>query len=201
MAERHTKDEDGLPHAGPTAEGESEGTPLATGSATAKRGGPDDGAPTERRAPAAVDSLSASPADPAALLGKVEPLIQQTRWADIVEALGPASRAAELPPGLALVYAMALAETAGDASTTEASLLAIRSVSALLGVPEGSGTALMVAKRVLRRNPVTWRRRPAPRAPIRLALIVVALFLGIVAGWLVAPSSIRLSEVIETLWR
>jgi hypothetical protein len=147
----------------------------------------------------APDEAPALP-DAAALLGSVEPLVQQNRWDEIVTTLGPSARAEKLPPALALIYAMALAETAGSRSTSDANLIAIRSVATLLAVPTESSTALMVAKRVMRRNPIAWRRRPAPRAPIRMALVIVALALGIVSGWLVGPSGIRLQEILEAVF-
>lgn len=174
------------------------GAPERAG-ATRARGG-DEVAPATGAEPSA-EAAASVPRDAAELRASVELLLQQTRWADIVQTLGPQERAAELPPTLALIYAMALAETAGAGSTTKANLLAIRSVASLLSVPEDSGTALMVAKRVMRRNPVAWRARPAPRAPLRIALVVVALALGIVAGWLSGPKGIGLQEIVDVVVR
>jgi hypothetical protein len=131
--------------------------------------------------PARAPSASPSrPSDPRFL--SLEPLLAHGEWDRICELLGPPEKVAELPPSLGLVYAIARKEAAGEASAGDADAIAIRSVAALLGVGASSEAALVVAKRALRRNPNTWRTRPAPKKGLSVALVVIALVLGVLAG-------------------
>ena len=131
-------------------------------------------------APRARAASSSRPSDPRLLA--IEPLLARGAWDRICELLGPPDSAGELPPTLGLVYAIARKEAAGVGSSGDADALAIRSVAAVLGVGVASEAALVVAKRALRRNPATWRSRPAPNKGLSVVLIVLALALGIAAG-------------------
>jgi hypothetical protein len=134
------------------------------------------------------------------LLAKVEPLVKETRWVELVELLERRSPA-DLPPALRLVLAVALVETSGEGSSTVATRMAIQAFGALLGLPEESGTTVVLTKRIVRRNPIAWRKRQAPPAPIRLALVITALALGIVAGWALGPGYNDLPDIIEVVFR
>jgi hypothetical protein len=134
----------------------------------------------EQGAAADAAEARAEPLDPR--LAEVEPLFVRTAWKEIVDKLGPPEKAAELPPALGLIYALARREAAGDAGAQGATELAIQSMASLVGVAPGSATALVLAKRLLRQNPASWRTRPAP--PIKLSVIIVlaGVALGVAAG-------------------
>jgi hypothetical protein len=61
--------------------------------------------------------------------------------------------------------------------------LAIRCVASMCGVPQSSGFALVIAKRLLRKNPSTLRqqvvpvRRSSPITPLLMLLV------GVAVGW------------------
>jgi hypothetical protein len=147
--------------------------------------------PVEAEAPppAAAEKATA-PADPR--LVEIDRLLDRTAWGEIAEKLGPQDREAELPPALGLVYALARREAAGDEAAPGATALAIRSMAALLGVPPESAAALVLAKRLLRQNPATWRTRPAPRATVSVAIVVIGVALGIAAGSFLNLSAFKL---------
>lgn len=121
-----------------------------------------------------------APVDPR--LAELEPLFGRTAWKEIADKLGPPERAAELPPALALIHALALREAAGEGRAAGANELAIRAMAELLGVAPTSATALVLAKRLLRQNPAGWRTRPAPPAKLSLVIILVGVALGVAAG-------------------
>lgn len=158
---------------------------------------------SESPAPSASEAapvVSPEPMTPAELLAKVEPLVKETRWAEVVELLERRSPA-DLPPSLRLVLAVALVEMAGEGSSTVATRMAIQAFGALLGLPEESSTTVVLTKRIVRRNPVAWRKRQAPPAPIRLALVITALACGIVAGWALGPGYNDLPDILEVVLR
>ena len=67
--------------------------------------------------------------------------------------------------------------------------LAIRSVAAMLGADERSATAIVVAKRLLRRNPDRWKTATAKRRTSVLAVILALLFgsaVGLLASGLLS---------------
>jgi hypothetical protein len=127
-----------------------------------------------------------------ARFAEIDRLLDRTAWKEIAEKLGPPEREAELPPALGLVYALARREAAGDEAAPGATALAIKSMAALLGVPADSVAALLLAKRLLRQNPATWRTRPAPRATVSVAIVVLGVALGIAAGSFLSLSAFKL---------
>jgi hypothetical protein len=126
-------------------------------------------------------------------LAELEPLFARTAWGEIAERLGPAEKAAELPPALALIHALARREAAGEASAGDATRVAITAMAALLGAAPDSMAALILAKRLLRQNPAGWRTKPAPPARFSIAIIVLGLAVGAAVGWFASLGSIRLS--------
>jgi hypothetical protein len=133
------------------------------------------------KAPASGRISVITSADPR--LAELDPLLSHGAWAEILALLGPPEALEKLPPTLALIYAVALRESSGDASATPANELAIRSMAAIYGVAPNSTTALVLAKRLLRQNPAAWRTKPAPPAKFSVLIIVVAVVLGTAAGW------------------
>jgi len=125
-------------------------------------------------------------------LTDLDPLLSSGSWREILKLLGPPEAVQRLPPTLALIYAIAQRESAGDASATPANELAIRSMAAIFGIPPGSTTALVLAKRLLRQNPAAWRTKPAPPAKFSVLIIAVALALGAGVGWWLSMGSPRL---------
>ncbi len=154
-------------------------------------------APAPPAAPIAPPARVVTNSDPR--LEELEPLLRAGDWDAVLRALGPDDHAGRLPPNLGLVYAIALREKETSAESerpreskgAEATDLAIRCTAGLLGVSTDSALALVVAKRLLRRNPVGWQKRPAPPARVSALIMVAALAIGSALGWLVASGHVR----------
>ena len=116
-------------------------------------------------------------------LAEVEPLLATGNWDGII---GVLSKQQTLPPPLALIYAVALKERAEKGNPEG---LAIRSVAALLCVPVNSETALVVAKRLLRTNPVAWQKRSAPSTGVSVGIALAVAVLGALIGFLAGPGT------------
>jgi hypothetical protein len=114
-------------------------------------------------------------------LAEVEPLLAAGNWDAVIEAL---SQRDTLPPPLALLYAVALNERGGKGDPHG---LAIRAAAALLCVPDTSETALVVAKRLLRTNPIAWQKRSAPSAGLSIFIVLTVATVGALVGFLVGP--------------
>lgn len=164
----------------------------------AKAGDVRPSAPVEAERPSRPAEMAEAPPAAAAVasadprLAEIDRLLVRTAWKEIADALGPPEREAELPPALGLVYALSRREAAGDEAAPGATALAIRSMAALLGVPAESAAALVLAKRLLRQNPATWRTRPAPRVTVSVAIVVIGVALGIAAGSFLNLSAFKL---------
>jgi hypothetical protein len=132
------------------------------------------------------------------LLSQVEPLVQQQRWAELRTLLasqedGPSN----LPPAFALLYAIALKEGAGAEESPsgpreQAETLGIAAVSEMLSVPPHSATALIVAKRALRRRPLEWNQKASGRTS--LLFVVLALICGAGVGLMLSPQLMQLMQ-------
>jgi hypothetical protein len=133
----------------------------------------------------------AGDARPDPRFAELEPLFARNAWKDIAERLGPPEKAADLPPALALVFALAQREAAGEGSAAGATELAIKSMAALVGVPPGSDTALVLAKRLRRQHPAGWRARAAPPARFSAAIIVIGILAGAAVGGFLSLGSFR----------
>jgi CheY-like chemotaxis protein len=129
----------------------------------------------------------------AELLSEVEPLLQKGRWLEVCDLVSKREPDAQrLSPRLQLLFAVALKEAptvAGPRPTVDPDLLGVRAIAALLGVDGQGTTALMIAKRVLRRRPLEWQREPPRR--VSIALTLVALALGAAAGLAFSQNLIR----------
>jgi hypothetical protein len=117
-------------------------------------------------------------------LTELEALFAKGDWDGIRRRLGSPDQIGQLPPTLGLIYAVAWREAEGDEGASGASALAIRCAASLFGVPPESSTALVLAKRLLRKNPAAWRSRPAPPRRISALIMVVALLVGAGVGLL-----------------
>ena len=155
-----------------------------------------EAAPSSRKVPALASkpttgsSRVISNADPR--LEEVEGMLRANNWEGVLLALGPADQAGRLPPNLGLLYAIARKEKETSADkTSDATDLAIRCAAGLLGVAPDSPLALVVAKRIVRKNPVSWQKAPAPPASVSALIMLTALAIGSAIGWLVATGRVR----------
>ena len=120
----------------------------------------------------------------------IEKLLDLNDWRKIADELGSMDEVGKLPPNLGLVAALAHNENAkgGD---HDAAVIAIRCMAGLLGVSEDSPIARVLARRMLRKNPVKLRERQAPPARTSLLIVLVTLVLGGGVGWLASLGSWR----------
>lgn len=149
--------------------------------------------PERPRAPAAHGAYAFTNVDPR--LETIEPAISAGDWAAIVKLLGTDDEAGRLPPNLGLLYALARKEAEHDDATakrgSDLTQLAIRCMAGLFGVPAQSPIALVLAKRLLRKNPVSWQQRPAPPAKVSVLFIVLAIAIGSAVGWAISQGYVR----------
>ena len=130
-----------------------------------------------------------------AVAAELEPLVRKAAWHEVIawlELKYPGGNS--LPPGLALLYAIALKEAPPDAARSplaaQADRLGVRAVSELLGVGDDTAIALVVAKRALRKRQLEWQKEPPKRVSITLMLI--ALVIGAAVGLAISKQSIPL---------
>jgi hypothetical protein len=118
----------------------------------------------------------------------IEKLLDANDWKAIAAELGPLDAIGRLPPNLGLVASLAHNENAkgGDA---DAAGIAIRCMAGLLGVADDSPIARVLARRILRKNPVTLRERQAPPARTSLLIVLVTLIVGGGVGWIASIGS------------
>ncbi len=120
----------------------------------------------------------------------VEEALVRGDWSRVAKDLGKVEDAGSLPPNLGLVCALAHAESSTDA--VGANELAIRCMAAIFGVAPESRLALLLAKRLLRKNPVAWRQRAAPPARVSLLIVLVTLVVGGAVGWLLTSGIVKI---------
>jgi hypothetical protein len=136
-----------------------------------------------------------------ALLDAAGPLLEQSRWRDLRLLLAADNTsAANLPPVLALLYAVALKEEHLQARHSKhdpfasragaAESIAISVVQKLFELPEASVISVLIAKRLLRRRPLDWKQKPPTR--VSAMLVGSALLLGALVGFLLHPSLLGL---------
>ncbi len=146
----------------------------------------DDDAETKPLQPPSVKSVTSQ--DPR--YEPLEKLLDANDWRKIAVELGPMSHIGKLPPNLGLVAALAHNENAKDGDP-EAIVTAIRCMSGLLGVAEDSPIARVLARRLLRKNPVRIRDRQAPPARTSLLIVLATLLVGGGVGWITSIGSWR----------
>lgn len=115
------------------------------------------------------------------LLKEAEQYAVQGRWQDVVNSLVTRYRDLEaMPLPAQLLYAVAMREAQADGAAAaqgpSPEQLSIGAFARMLGVSQDSPTATLLAKRILRRRPDSWNRRPSPR------LSLLATSLALVAG-------------------
>jgi hypothetical protein len=120
----------------------------------------------------------------------LEKLLDANDWKKICEELGPMDAVGKLPPNLGLVAALACNETSKDGDP-EAIVTAVRCMAGLLGVAEDSPIARVLARRMLRKNPVRFTERKAPPARTSLFIVLVTLIVGGGVGFVVSAGSWR----------
>jgi hypothetical protein len=118
----------------------------------------------------------------------LEKLLDLNDWKKIGAELGPMSDVGKLPPNLGLLAALAHNEVAKDGNP-DAATAAIRCMAGLLGVSEDSPIARVLARRMLRKNPVKLTERQAPPARTSLLIVLVTLVLGGGVGFVASAGS------------
>jgi hypothetical protein len=121
---------------------------------------------------------------------KLEKLLDVNDWRGIGAELGATEELGKLPPNLGLIAALAHNENAKEGDQ-EAVATAIRCMASLLGVDESSPVARVLARRMLRKNPVRLRDRKAPPARTSVLIVVLTLVVGGGVGWLASAGSWR----------
>lgn len=121
------------------------------------------------------------PSIPELRLARVETMYAKGQWREMHDFLSN-QEGDELPASLALFDALACIEgnlaVSGNAPTPVQAL--IRAMERLLGVPEGNPLALLLAKRLVRKPPVTKRTTSWKVSAIAIA---AALAIGLSVGW------------------
>jgi len=118
----------------------------------------------------------------------LEKLLDLNDWKKISDELGPMSDVGKLPPNLGLLAALAHNEIAKDGNP-DAATAAIRCMAGLLGVSDDSPIARVLARRMLRKNPVKLTERQAPPARTSLLIVLVTLVLGGGVGFVASAGS------------
>lgn len=118
----------------------------------------------------------------------LEKLLDLNDWKKIGDELGPMSDVGKLPPNLGLLAALAHNEVAKNGDP-DAAAAAIRCMAGLLGVSDDSPIARVLARRMLRKNPVKLTERQAPPARTSLLIVLVTLVLGGGVGFVASAGS------------
>jgi hypothetical protein len=115
---------------------------------------------------------------------KYEKLVERNAWEQLAEQLGQEQ---ELSPALLLLRIVAQREMLKGDQKQEAARLAQQGISAVarvLQLPEASPTALVLGKRLLRRNP-GWVPQRRAGTGLSVGLLLGGLTLGAAIGWLI----------------
>jgi hypothetical protein len=118
----------------------------------------------------------------------LEKLLDLNDWKKIGAELGTISDVGKLPPNLGLLAALAHNENAKDGDP-DAAAAAIRCMAGLLGVSEDSPIARVLARRMLRKNPVKLSERQAPPARTSFLIVLITLALGGGVGFVASAGS------------
>ncbi len=114
---------------------------------------------------------------------KYEKLVERNAWEQLAEQLG-AER--DLSPAMQLLRIVAQREMLKRDQKAEAARLAQEGISAIakvLNLPEGSPTALVLGKRLLRRNP--WTPKKQASTGLSVGLLLGGVTVGAAIGWLI----------------
>jgi hypothetical protein len=118
----------------------------------------------------------------------LEKLLDLNDWKKIGAELGAISDVGKLPPNLGLLAALAHNENAKDCGP-DAAAAAIRCMAGLLGVSDDSPIARVLARRMLRKNPVKLSERQAPPARTSFLIVLITLALGGGVGFVASAGS------------
>lgn len=118
----------------------------------------------------------------------LEKLLDLNDWKKIGAELGAISDVGKLPPNLGLLAALAHNENAKDGDP-DAAAAAIRCMAGLLGVSDDSPIARVLARRMLRKNPVKLSERQAPPARTSFLIVLITLVLGGGVGFVASAGS------------
>lgn len=121
-------------------------------------------------------------------VAEVEKLLSVNDWQAAAAKLG--ADVGKLPPTLALIVAIARNEAAKDGDS-DARDLAFRCTASLMNMPEESEIVRILARRLLRKNPVRFGQRPAPPAKTSAFIVLITLALGGGIGWLLSSGMIQ----------
>jgi hypothetical protein len=110
---------------------------------------------------------------------KLDPMVERSAWEQVAKEL----EGKQLPPQLTLLQVMARRELVDDKSAVALTREAIKAIALLLEVPETSPTALLLAKRLLRRNRAAPQGQPTKG--LSFGVVLAGLTVGIGVGWLV----------------
>ena len=115
-------------------------------------------------------------------------LVSMGDWDGVLRSLGVGEDPSKLPPNLGLLWAIARREKLNpdDPNVAAVTAVATRCAAAMLGVHETNSIAPMVAKRLLRRNPVSWAKTPAPSPWVSAFIMIAALVVGSGIGWILS---------------
>jgi hypothetical protein len=115
-------------------------------------------------------------------------LVSTGDWDGILRTLGAGEDPSKLPPNLGLLWAIARREKMNpdDPNVAAVTAVATRCAAAVLGIHDTNSIAPMVAKRILRRNPVSWAKTPAPSAWVSAFIMIAALVVGSGIGWILS---------------
>ncbi len=115
-------------------------------------------------------------------------LVSMGDWDGILRTLGAGEDPSKLPPNLGLLWAIARREKLNpdDPKVAEVTAMATRCTAAVLGLHETNSIAPMLAKRILRRNPASWTKAPAPSAWVSAFIMIAALVVGSGIGWILS---------------
>jgi hypothetical protein len=115
---------------------------------------------------------------------KYEKLVERNAWEQLAEQLGQEQ---ELSPALLLLHVIAQREMLKGDQKQDAARLAQQGISAMariLQLPEASPTALVLGKRLLRRNP-GWAPQRTASTGLSVGLLLGGVTIGAAIGWLI----------------
>jgi hypothetical protein len=115
-------------------------------------------------------------------------LVSMGDWDGVLRTLGVGEDPSKLSPNLGLLWAIARREKMNpdDPNVAVVTAVATRCAAAVLGLDETNSIAPMLAKRILRRNPVSWAKAPAPSPWVSAFIMVAALVVGSGIGWILS---------------
>ena len=123
-------------------------------------------------------------------IATIEPLVEHNDWQGVAKELGSLDDAGKLPPNLGVFAAIAHNELATDGSA-EARTIATRCLAGILGLPIESELVRVLSRRLLRKNAVRFRERPAPRARVSAFIILATIVIGGALGWFFATGTFQ----------